>query len=176
MDMSAKRAGHRVRAALLGLGALAAVVVPATQADAATAVGRFTTLTEGTNRGYDISGIALITRTGGGTSGRVVVIGLEPGRTYAAHLHAAACSAGNPGGGHYQNDPPPPATPPNELWFSSTSDPFAGITANRAGVAVGRGSADWIARAEARSVVIHYIPDTGGSTAGGPKIACADLE
>jgi hypothetical protein len=31
-----------------------------------------------------------------------------------------------------------------------------------------------VARPEAQSVVIHYIPP-GGSTAGGPKIACADL-
>jgi hypothetical protein len=48
------------------------------------------------------------------------------------------------------------------------------VTANPGGVAHGRGSADWVARPEARSVVIHFI-QPGGSTAGGPKIACADL-
>ena len=105
----------------------------------------------------------------------VVLTGLAPGVTYAAHLHAASCASADPGGGHYQNNPPPPASPPNELWFSSTSDPFAGVIANRVGVAVGRGSADWVARPEAQAVVIHFIPP-GGATASGPKIACADLE
>jgi DNA-binding winged helix-turn-helix (wHTH) protein len=62
-----------------------------------------------------------------------------------------------------------------ELLASSTSDPLAGITANPAGVAQGRGSADWVARPEAEAVVIHAIPP-GGTTAGGPKIACADLD
>jgi hypothetical protein len=46
--------------------------------------------------------------------------------------------------------------------------------ANPGGAAHGRGTADWVARPEAQSVVIHAIPP-GGSTAGGPKIACADL-
>lgn len=171
MDMSAERTGQRMRGALLGLVALAAVVVPASRADAATSVGRFITLPAATSH---IQGVALLTRNAGGTSGRVVVIGLTPGVTYAAHLHNDVCSAANPGGGHYQNVVGPPATPPNELWFSSRSDPFAGITANRAGVAIGRGSADWVARPEARAVIIHAIP-SGGTTAGGPKIACADL-
>ena len=87
-----------------------------------------------------------------------MVRGLEPGATYAAHVHNAPCSAANPGGGHYQNVPGAGAAPPNELWLSSTSDPMAGITANPGGVAHGRGSADWIARPEAQSVVIHFIP------------------
>ena len=64
--------------------------------------------------------------------------------------------------------------PPNELWLSSTDDPAAGITANSGGVAHGRGGAEWVARPEAHSVVIHSIPP-GGTTGGGPKIACADL-
>jgi hypothetical protein len=47
--------------------------------------------------------------------------------------------------------------------------------ANVGGVALGRGSADWVAGPEAQSVVVHYILP-GGTTAGGPKIACADLD
>ena len=39
----------------------------------------------------------------------------------------------------------------------------------------GRGSDDWVPRPEAQSVVIHFIPP-GGTTAGGPTIACADLD
>ncbi len=136
--------------------------------------GTFQTLPDGAAMGLDIERFATLTRTDAGTSGKVVVRGLEPATTYAAHLHNAPCSAANPGGGHYKNDPAGPAMPPNELWLSSTDDPMAGITANSGGVAHGRGSADWIARPEAQSVVIHFIPP-GGTTAGGPKIACADL-
>jgi len=157
--------------------ALALTVVLAvapTAAGATMARGSFATLPAGTELGLEIEGIAKITRSDDGTSVKAVVRGLDPGTTYAAHLHNAPCSDPNPGGGHYKNDPAGPAEPPNELWLSSTDDPTAGITANNGGVAHGRGSADWVARPEAQSVVIHYIPP-GGTTAGGPKIACADL-
>jgi large repetitive protein len=136
--------------------------------------GTFTTLPDGDFLGLTIEGIAQITRSDDGTAVKVVVRGLEPGATYAAHLHNAPCSDANPGGGHYKDDPAGASVPPNELWLSSTSDPMAGITSNAGGVAFGRGSADWVARPEAQSVVIHFIPP-GGNTAGGPKIACADL-
>ena len=138
--------------------------------------GTFETLSAGTGMGLEIDGVAKIKRTSERTIVKVHVRGLEPGRTYGAHLHNAACSAFNPGGGHYMDDPAGPAEPPNELWLSSErGDPRAGITANRGGVAHGRGSANWVARPTASSVVIHAIP-VGGTTAGGPKIACADLE
>ena len=166
----------RVRRGLVALAGVAAVVVPAATADAAGAnVGRFTTLAGGVERGLEIEGVAVLARTAAGTTGVVVLRGLQPGVTYAAHLHNQPCNfAGNPGGGHYMDVVGGGATPPNELWFSSTADPTGGITANRAGVAVGRGSATWVARPEAQSVIVHAIP-TGGTTAGGPKIACADL-
>ena len=170
MNTSQGRAGRRVGGSLVGLVALAAVVVPASPAGAATSVGRFESL----SADYDIQGVAILSRTSNGTSGRVVVTGLEPGVVYAAHLHNAACAASNPGGGHYQNAAGAGVTPPNELWFSSSSNPLAGIRANRGGVAIGRGSAEWVARPDARAVVIHAIP-SGGTPAGGPKIACADL-
>jgi hypothetical protein len=137
--------------------------------------GTFVTLADGVAMGLEIEGIATITRSDSGTQVKAVVRGLEPSVTYAAHLHNAPCSGANPGGGHYKDDPSGPSVPPNELWLSSTGDPMAGITANPGGVAHGRGSADWVARPEAQSVVIHFIPP-GGSTAGGPKIACADLD
>jgi len=138
------------------------------------AVGTFQTLTAGSDLGLEIEGIAKLKRTHDRTLAKLVVRGLEPGTTYAAHLHNAPCSAANPGGGHYKDDPDGPSVPPNELWLSSTDDPLAGITANAAGVARGRGSADWVARPDAQAIVIHHIPP-GGTTAGGPKIACADL-
>jgi hypothetical protein len=136
--------------------------------------GTFQTLPDGAAMGLTIEGFATLTRSDAGTAGKVVVRGLAPATTYAAHLHNAPCSAANPGGSHYRDDPAGPGTPPNELWFSSTDDPLAGVTSNPGGVAHGRGSADWVARPEAQSVVIHFIPP-GGTTAGGPKIACADL-
>jgi hypothetical protein len=136
--------------------------------------GTFETLPDGAAMGLEIEGFASISRSDAGTEVKVVVLGLEPATTYAAHLHNAPCSDANPGGGHYKNDPAGPSAPPNELWLSSADDPAAGIRSNPGGVAHGRGSADWVARPEARSVVIHYIPP-GGNTAGGPKIGCADL-
>ena len=159
---------------------LAAAVLVVTLAVAPTAGGAtktrgtFQTLPDGDALGREIEGIAQLTRTGDGTFAKVVVRDLEPGVTYAAHLHNAPCSDANPGGAHYKNDPLGAAMPSNELWLSSTDDAMAGITANEDGVAHGRGSADWVARPEAQSIVIHYIPP-GGTTAGGPKIACADL-
>jgi hypothetical protein len=50
--------------------------------------------------------------TWAGTALAIVVRGLEPATTYAAHLHDAPCSAANPGGGHYKNDPAGGAPPP----------------------------------------------------------------
>ena len=167
----------RSRALTLAAAALAIAIATAVPAAAGTAKdrGTFQTLPDGVAMGLAIDGSAKITRSDAGTLVKAVVRGLEPGTTYAAHLHNEPCSAANPGGAHYKNDPAGPAMPPNELWLSSTEDPMAGITANPGGVAHGRGNADWVARPEAQSVVIHFIPP-GGTTAGGPKIACADLQ
>jgi len=167
------RPAGRVRKSLLAVGALATVLVPGSPAEAATNVGRFVTLPAGDGLGLDVDGVAVLQRTWDGTSGRVVLWGLDPGLVYAAHLHNQPCSLGA-GGSHYKDEPAGVGAPPNELWFSSSGDPFAGVTANRGGVARGFGAVDWVARPEAQSVVIHQVvPATG--TAGGPKIACADL-
>lgn len=170
------RGRRRLVASLAGVAALAAMVVaPASPAGAASTVGHFETLPAGEALGLDVSGVAMLNRGTSTTTGLVVVLGLDPGATYAAHLHSQPCSAENPGSGHYMHETGAGAAPPNELWFSwSRSNPTAGINANRAGVAVGWGSASWVAGPSAQAVVIHAIP-TGGTTAGGPKIACADL-
>jgi Cu/Zn superoxide dismutase len=161
-------------AALLAAGALALPAGAIADGTGNKQRGEFTTLPDGTAMGLEIEGVATIKRTQSGTVVKAHLRGLQPRTTYGAHLHNAPCSAPNPGGGHYMDDPAGPPVPPNELWLSSTSDPMAGITANSRGVARGRGEADWVARPEAQSVVIHAIPP-GGTTAGGPKIACADL-
>jgi hypothetical protein len=171
---------------LVALGAVALLVSPAgaaadlnTRSDdrddiASKRWGVFRTLPEGTARGLKIRGFALIIRSSRGTDVNALAWGLDPRTTYGAHLHKEPCSAMNPGGGHYMDDPEGPPMPPNELWLSSSGDPMAGITSNAIGIAFGRGSADWVARPEAQAVVIHAIPP-GGTPAGGPKIACADL-
>lgn len=162
-----------IRRIALIAACFAALVLPAGDALAATKTrGTFAPLPAAGD--LDIDGTAQLVRDDDGTSLKVKVRGLEPGVTYAAHLHNAPCGAANPGGGHYKHDPAGASAPPNEVWASSTDDPLAGITANNGGVAQGRGSATWVARPEAQSVVIHSIP-AGGTTAGGPKIACADL-
>jgi Cu/Zn superoxide dismutase len=165
---------------LLAVGAVALLTSPAGAAagtddrPVSRDWGVFSTLPDGTAMGLEIRGFAQIKRSSRGTDVKALVWGLRPGTTYAAHLHNAPCSPPDLGGAHYKHDPAGPSMPPNELWLSSTGDPLAGITSNPAGFAFGRGSADWVARPEAQSVVIHAIPP-GGTTAGGPKIACADL-
>ena len=175
MTHTRSQVARRGRESLVAMGVLGVVLLPASGAEAATSVGRFTTLAAGTAAGLEIDGVAVLRRTATGTTGRVVLRGLEPGSTYAAHLHGQPCAAANPGGGRYMDVTGAGTAPPNELWFSSSAEPTAGIVANRGGVAIGRGAVEWVARPEARSVVIHAIP-VGGTTAGGPKIACADLE
>src|SRR5699024_11706558 len=66
-------------------------------------------------------------------------------------------------------DPDGPHAPPNEIWASSTSDPEGDLIANDEGVAVGSGSADWIARQQPLSIMIHE-PELPGL-----PIACAEL-
>jgi len=118
----------------------------------------------------EVGGHATMVRTADGrTKIDAHVEGLEPGRTYPAHVHNLPCGTSR-GGGHYQDTAGAGTTPPNELWPSDDPrDPLAKITANDAGVARGNGTAEWTARAEAQSVVIHQWDDAA------VRIACADL-
>ena len=105
-----------------------------------------------------IAGNATMIRTADGrTIVTIQVTGLEPGRTYAAHVHALACDAFS---GHYRFDPEGASTPPNEIW----PGPFI---ANAAGNGRGDTVAEGTAAPSAASVVIH--------APGGTRIACADL-
>src|SRR5699024_11324442 len=97
-----------------------------------------------TGRGdLEIEGTAALTKSNSGTAIQVRDSGLEAGESYPSHLHDGSCSDH---GGHYIDDPDGPHAPPNEIWASSTSDPEGDLIANDEGVAVGSGSADWIAR------------------------------
>jgi hypothetical protein len=107
-----------------------------------------------------ITGHATMVRTADGkTIVTVSVRGLAASTTYGSHVHMRAC-ADTFAGGHYKDDLAGPASPPNEIWPA--------FDTNAGGVGNGNATAPWLARPEARSVVIH--------APGGAKIACADLD
>jgi hypothetical protein len=122
--------------------------------------GEFQAFAVGT--GLDIGGHAEMVRAADGhTQVTIYVSGLEPGVSYAAHVHAAPCGVGE-ADGHYQHDPGGAVTPPNEIWPGP-------VTANAAGMANGRTVAEFEAGPTAVSVVVHR-PGPAPN-----KIACADL-
>ncbi|NJP99601.1 superoxide dismutase family protein [Streptomyces sp. PLAI1-29] len=112
-----------------------------------------------------------------GTRVGLKVTGVQPGRTYGAHVHTRPCGK-NPetAGPHYQNRPDPnqPSTsrryanPRNEVWLDFTTD------------ATGTGMAEtrhrWHFRpGQARSVVLHeHATETKDGVAGdaGARVAC----
>jgi len=152
---------------IVALVSAAAITFAAGSSAADKAKGEFMTLPDGSAAGLTIGGNAQLVRKHHGTAVKIVVRGLQPGTTYTSHLHNDTCGATPPGGAHYKNDPGGASAPPNELWLSSRHDPTAGITPNHHGVAHGRGRAEWVARSQPLSVVVH--------APGGARIACADL-
>ena len=155
---------HRIvvtGAAALALAAGAAAATgPAGAGGATVTRGEFHSFAVGA--GLDLGGHAQMVRSADGrTRVTIHVSGLEPGVTYAAHVHAAPCAAGE-ADGHYKHDPAGAVTPPNEIWPGP-------VTANGAGLASGRTVADFEAGPTAVSVVVHRpgpVPN---------KVACADL-
>jgi hypothetical protein len=149
-------------------GAAALVLLAGAMAATSAADARGATVTRGefhsfaVGAGLDIGGHARMVRAANGhTRVTIHVSGLEPGVTYAAHVHAAPCVVGE-ADGHYQHDPAGGATPPNEIWPGP-------ITANKAGNARGQTVAQFEAGPAAVSVVVHR-PGPAPN-----KIACADL-
>ncbi len=168
-------------AAVTGFAALllGVLTMPATASRTIVSRGEFVALAGAAGAPEQhLGGRAQVERIAGdSTHLSLQVSGLQPGVTYGIHLHNMPCAAANPGGGHYKHDVAGLPQPPNELWPSSTPhDAMAGITANAAGVASGRGTAAWVAGTSAVSVVLHAgIGHGATTTAGGPKLACADL-
>jgi hypothetical protein len=106
------------------------------------------------------TGHATMVRTADGkTIVTVSVRGLAASTSYGSHVHMRACADAF-AGGHYKDDLAGPASPPNEIWPA--------FSTNAGGIGNGNATAPWVARPEARSVVIH--------APGGAKIACADLD
>jgi len=110
----------------------------------------------------------LIRGARGSTKLSVHASGLPAAQAYPTWLHSGACADNSP---DYMQDPNGPKEPPNELWASSDpANPKGPLQPSPSGNAKGYGVASWVARPEARSVVIHS-PD-----AGNPALACADLQ
>ena len=146
-----------MRASTWAFAALAIAVGGAAPAGAGPAKdrGRFVTLPEGMAMGLEIEGIGVITRSDAGTQVKVVVRGLEPGTTYAAHLHNAPCSARTPAAATTRTSPVPAPRAERALARRRRAIRRPGSPPIRAAWPTARGSADWVARPEAQSVVIH---------------------
>jgi hypothetical protein len=115
----------------------------------------------------DIGGHAQMVRDRAGTTLVLLhVDGLTPGGSYASHVHKQACQDGAADGHFQQNGPSAGTTPPNEIWLGD--GPF---TANAGGNADVRAVAQYVANADAVSVVVHdlSLPSTAN------KVACANL-
>ena len=109
----------------------------------------------------DLQALASLRRTiAGATRVRVTAVGLGAGVSYPAHVHALPCSVES-GGPHYKIDTSEADTvEENELWLMLATDTD--------GAASSEQSFDHIARADARSIVIHDPEDNA-------RLACIDL-
>ena len=126
--------------------------------------GHVETLPGGAELGYQIRGRAKMVRSHVDVGTTTVVIrvrGLEANTSYPAHVHNQPCSATPPGGSHYQHVVGGPVDAVNEIWPTVVTDDRG----HGLGVAL-HGER---ARADARSIVIHYPPNTS------IRLACVDL-
>jgi hypothetical protein len=142
------------------IAALALAATPALAGAGKVTRGDFRTFAAGLERGYQVSGEAIMVRTARGTTQVTVMVnGLAPDTSYPVHVHNAPCAVNN-GGGHYQHVVGGPVDPYNEIW------PL--VTTNASGAGKGRAYHAYTARPEAQAVVVH---DTDGA-----RLACADLQ
>jgi superoxide dismutase, Cu-Zn family len=125
-------------------------------------------------------GVAVV---GKATEVTMQVTGLQPDRSYGAHLHKWSCGA-KPAdaGSHYQNvaDPHQPSTDPrfanpaNEVWLDFMTD--------AQGSARSKASVPFVFRAGAsgpHSLVIHAMTTmhtAGKAGTAGARLACVDLQ
>jgi superoxide dismutase, Cu-Zn family len=169
--------------AALAIGGIVAIAAPAGADGAvvASAAGSVTpnpafvaNATDAVNPTLDAAARVHIVVNGGQGGQSLVslhVDGLPAGRSFGAHLHRDACSAGF-GGPHYQA--PDPALPvaanadaEHEVWLDFTTD------------AAGRGRAlavvPFEVQAGARAVVIHQGEHTMTGGVAGQRLACIDV-
>ena len=121
--------------------------------------GQFARYADGLDKDYDVAGMVTMVRSAEGYTSVVVrVYGLAPNTDYGVHVHNQACRI-EAGGGHYQHEVDGAVDASNEIW------PV--ITTNSGGNGYSKTVNDFVARVEARSVVIHDTDTT--------RLACADL-
>lgn len=121
--------------------------------------GNFVMFAAGLEKDFAISGQAMMVRSAAGhTTVTVRVKGLRPNTRYDVHVHNQACN-NETSGGHYQHEIGGAVDNTNEIW------PL--LTTNAAGNGFSKSVNDFVARSDARSVVIH--------DADSSRLACADL-
>jgi len=121
--------------------------------------GNFVTYAAGLETGYHISGQTRMVRSAAGyTSVTVAIQGLTPNTSYGVNVHDQPCS-NEAGSGHYQHEVGGAVDNINEIWQV--------MTARSNGYGNSKTVNDFVARSEARSVVIHNADNT--------SLACADL-
>lgn len=121
--------------------------------------GHIDPVAAGLDQGYDISGQATMVRSAAGyTTVTIRVHGLAPNTNYEVHIHNQACRNAA-GGGFYQHNSGNVALTGGQI--GST------LITNRGGHGYSQIVSDFVARTEARSVVIH--------DANNMRLACADL-
>ncbi|MFT7622154.1 MAG: hypothetical protein ACI9WU_001322 [Myxococcota bacterium] len=137
---------------------------PAAQVDGF-APGNLQYLASYTGPSTGAAGRALMVRRAAGTTEVTLTVhGLDPSTQYMAHVHTDTCA--NDAGGHYMEDAAGAVDNVNEIWPTTVTDGN--------GNGIGVASHAFLAREDARSVVIH---DTANAVSGsGSKMLCADLE
>lgn len=174
--------------ALSACGGVAPPAAPSTPAPATQVTATFAA-SEGVATTYDQALVPVgakatvsATSSGGKTTVRLTVSGLQPGRGYGAHAHAKSCGAkGEDAGPHYQyeTDPVTPsvdpkfANPQNEIWLDLTTD--------GSGAGTAESTVAWEFRADrrAQSVIIHAMPtitEAGKAGTAGARAACVKVD
>lgn len=121
--------------------------------------GTFSDFAAATDAEQDITGTLDAELSSGGTDFSLMLSGLDPEESYAAHVHALPCEVLS-AGGHYKLDPTIEATEAeNELWPPVDVETSGGVVSSL--------DSPHQIRTDAQSVVVHK---------NGDKVLCADLE
>lgn len=131
--------------------------------------GKFALVSTAPKGTKKVTGTAEMVLSASGTQVTINAKGLDPKAVYVAHVHAAACSAADPGGPHFKYTADGGDEPPNELHLA--------ITVSKNGKGTGQTTNPVKAGPDAKSVVIHLKRPAGAKAdeVKPPKLACADL-
>lgn len=103
------------------------------------------------------------------TTVRLMVNGLQPGRTFGAHVHTGTCGTDpTTSGGHYQHAGASGSLAQREVWLD--------VTADAEGRGVSTTTVPWSFTAgTAGSVVLHALPTNPSTGAAGARLACTSV-